>query len=412
MGLLDINPLVSIIIPVYNGSNYMREAIDSALAQTYKNIEVLVINDGSQDNGATREIALSYGNRIHYIEKENGGVSTALNLGIANMKGEYFSWLSHDDVYYPNKVEAEVDAINSCDIETPIVYSGWDALIMPQRKCIPFKGSVMWDNLPRSILETGVFVPMFGLVSGCSLLIPRSLLLEFGGFDERYRCIQDYKLWFDMFRGKRLVYVANRLIQSRYHAAQVGNTSPLVSTESKLLYNYMANEVESSDLFGSSVELYQVLSFYALLCTMNGYPLAAELALKRLAELAQPDMLSEMIDKFKDKYCLQAGNCTYLYCMGRNGIALLKWFKMMGIHVRGIADASVTLHGRSFDEYICESVHEIPTGAKLIVTKSNSSDVVDFLNQSGFQSVTSFDEMFLDLLNTPIYVEYATEYFR
>ena len=64
------SPLVSIVIPVYNGSNYMREAIDSALAQTYENIEVIVVNDGSRDDGATELIAKEYGNRIRYIYKE------------------------------------------------------------------------------------------------------------------------------------------------------------------------------------------------------------------------------------------------------------------------------------------------------------------------------------------------------
>ena len=76
------NPKVSIIIPVYNGSNYLANAIDSALAQTYKNIEVIVVNDGSKDEGATERIALSYGDRIHYYAKSNGGVSSALNFGI------------------------------------------------------------------------------------------------------------------------------------------------------------------------------------------------------------------------------------------------------------------------------------------------------------------------------------------
>lgn len=61
------SPKVSIVIPIYNGANYMREAIDSALTQTYSNIEVLVINDGSNDNGETDRIAKSYGNRIRYF---------------------------------------------------------------------------------------------------------------------------------------------------------------------------------------------------------------------------------------------------------------------------------------------------------------------------------------------------------
>ena len=79
---MSIQPKVSIVIPVYNGANYLGEAIDSALEQTYENIEIIVVNDGSTDDGATREIALSYGDRIRYFEKENGGVSSALNLGI------------------------------------------------------------------------------------------------------------------------------------------------------------------------------------------------------------------------------------------------------------------------------------------------------------------------------------------
>ena len=92
-------PKVTIVIPVYKGKKYMRKAIDSAIAQTYENLEILVINDGSPDDGATDTIAKSYGDKIRYIYKENGGVSTVLNLALKEMKGEYFSWLSHDDVY-------------------------------------------------------------------------------------------------------------------------------------------------------------------------------------------------------------------------------------------------------------------------------------------------------------------------
>ena len=102
-------PKVSLVIPVYKGANYMREAIDSALAQTYENLEIIVVNDGSKDGGATDSIARSYGDKIRYFSKENGGVSTALNLAIKNMKGEYFTWLSHDDIYLPNKVESQVN---------------------------------------------------------------------------------------------------------------------------------------------------------------------------------------------------------------------------------------------------------------------------------------------------------------
>ena len=84
-------PLVSIVIPVYKGDPFLKDSIDSFLQHTYPNIEIIVVNDGSPDDGATERIAQSYGDRIRYFAKENGGVSSALNYGIAQMRGEWFS---------------------------------------------------------------------------------------------------------------------------------------------------------------------------------------------------------------------------------------------------------------------------------------------------------------------------------
>ena len=80
--------------------------------QTYKNIEVIVINDGSNDNNKTENIALSFNNKIKYFKKENGGVSSALNLGIRKMNGDYFSWLSHDDLYETDKIKKQIEYIS------------------------------------------------------------------------------------------------------------------------------------------------------------------------------------------------------------------------------------------------------------------------------------------------------------
>ena len=106
---IEYEPLVSIIIPAYNASNYLKEAIESALNQTYKNVEIIVVNDGSNDGGQTRAVAEEYKEKIAYYEKENGGSSSALNYGIKKMNGEWFSWLSHDDVYYPDKIQKQID---------------------------------------------------------------------------------------------------------------------------------------------------------------------------------------------------------------------------------------------------------------------------------------------------------------
>ena len=76
----NFEPLVTIVIPVFNGSNYVTSAINSALAQTYNKVEIVVVNDGSTDN--TEEIVKSYGNKIRYFIKKNGGVASALNFAI------------------------------------------------------------------------------------------------------------------------------------------------------------------------------------------------------------------------------------------------------------------------------------------------------------------------------------------
>ena len=176
-----VDPKISIIIPVYNGSNYMREAIDSALAQTYGNFEVLVVNDGSNDGGATREIALSYGDKIRYFEKENGGVATALNLALAQMEGEYFSWLSHDDLYYPNKLTAEMNALLERGDLRAIVYSDYDVWDMDKGEKWPAR----WlDQYPRECLEKSVFPLIYTLLHGCSLLIHKSHFQRVGIFNE------------------------------------------------------------------------------------------------------------------------------------------------------------------------------------------------------------------------------------
>ena len=180
-------------MPVFNGSNYLKEAIESALNQTYKNIEILVINDGSSDNGATENIAKSFGNRIRYFYKNNGGVSSALNLGIKEMRGDYFSWLSHDDMYVSTKIEKEVEHI--IDNKTIIMCgtSFCDSSSKPiKRKTKKWKNGMFSNYYVFSEIFKG------RPVSGCSLLIPKEAFEVSGLFDEKYRYMQDMDMWYRM----------------------------------------------------------------------------------------------------------------------------------------------------------------------------------------------------------------------
>ncbi len=226
-----MNPKVSIVIPAYNASNYLAEAIDSALAQTYKNTEIIVVNDGSRDDGATERVALSYGDQIRYFHKENGGSSSALNYGIAQMTGEWFSWLSHDDLYVPEKLEREIDcmaelAAAGLDVEKYLFFSAND-LIDAEGKTIrradlskAQKTATYVNALPNNAPLIAEHVRYD--FHGCSGLIHRSVLLDAGGFDEKLRLLNDIDLWFRLYaKGYTVHFIPEALVKGRVHKNQV-----------------------------------------------------------------------------------------------------------------------------------------------------------------------------------------------
>lgn len=224
-------PLVTIIIPVYNGSNFMREAIDSALAQTYKNLEILVINDGSRDDGASEKIALSYGDRITYYSKENGGVSTALNFALRKMHGEWFSWLSHDDLYYPEKIEKQISFINQLLEEDPQLNLNKIA-IHCATESIDKDGKVIKTPSYADIqVKENTLDVIIGNVynyrlSGCSFLLPYTCYQDVGGFREDIRTVSDVEYWYRLlFNGYQFYCMKDDiLVKNRSHGKQVGKT--------------------------------------------------------------------------------------------------------------------------------------------------------------------------------------------
>ena len=233
-----ILPKVSIVIPVYNGAKYIRFAIESALAQTYKNIEIIVVDDGSTDN--TEEIVRSYGAKVSYIKKKNGGVSSALNLGIKQMTGEYFSWLSHDDTYEPNKIEREMDYLieNNYVRKKIIVFSDY--------YLINTKGKIIGESRKdcKEIAEKPEYIFLKGHINGLSLLIPKKAFETYGGFDTQLICTQDYVKWYEMSKTYKFVHIPELLVSTRWHAKQVTNSNPLVTKEGNDFYFKLIDDVK------------------------------------------------------------------------------------------------------------------------------------------------------------------------
>jgi len=220
-------PLVSIIIPVFNGFNYLTEAIDSALSQTYPNFEVIVVNDGSKDDGRTRAIALSYGDRIRYIEKENGGVATALNMGIKESKGKYISWLSHDDVYEKDKLSIQVPLLERLGVDgrKAVVYSSFRMMDETSKVYADFDMPLVEPSgffsalLMNAVFETDWKRKIFTM-HGCTMLIPKVAFEEVGFFNEGLRTTQDFDLWFRMLSEYDFIGVEGFTVRSRIHKGQ------------------------------------------------------------------------------------------------------------------------------------------------------------------------------------------------
>lgn len=215
------SPLVSIVIPVYNGANYLSEAIDSALAQTYENVETIVVNDGSTDEGETEQIAISYGERIRYFKKENGGCASALNYGIRQAHGEFISWLSHDDLYDHNKIEKQIGFYESYHLDAETT------LISNSGRLIDENGAPIYrpNRAKTGLIDSAEMFEqlLFGeSFNGCGLLIPRSFFDKGLYFREDMRFVLDWNLWQKLAINGAKVYVDKaELVSNRMHSQQV-----------------------------------------------------------------------------------------------------------------------------------------------------------------------------------------------
>ena len=130
--------LVSVVIPVYNSEKFLAESIESVLNQTYKNIEVITIDDGSTDKSL--DILQQFSDKITVISQPNQGLAVALNAGIKKIHGKWFKWFSPDDVLYPDAIEILVNEAKKLQ-ENTIIYSNWELIDEKNKKLRDFSES-------------------------------------------------------------------------------------------------------------------------------------------------------------------------------------------------------------------------------------------------------------------------------
>ena len=181
-------PLVSVVMPAFNVDWCVRRAVDSVLAQSFREWELVVVNDGSTDG--TRGVLSSYGQAIRVIEQENRGMSAARNAGIRAARGSLVAFLDADDCWLPEKLARQVELLRSrpeigfCSTSARIENPGGELLNLWQ-----------FRHKSTDVLQT-LFAENAAIAGGCSAVVVRKELLDrVGLFDERLRGFEDPDLW-------------------------------------------------------------------------------------------------------------------------------------------------------------------------------------------------------------------------
>lgn len=301
-------PLVSIITPLYNGQEFIGQSIESALAQTYRNFELLIINDGSKDGSYEAVSPYLKDPRLIYIERENGGVGAARNTALARASGKYIAFLDQDDLWTTDKLAVQVPVLEQ-NPDIALVYSNQD-FIGDDNKIIDYP----W--------ETGISGYCFremiekNWISVLTVLVRKSVIDEVGPFKEDISGTDDYEMWLRVTLKHKIEYIDQILAHYRFHEV-----------------NFSKNLFKMTELF-----------LKALTYVLNEHPEAIRIAGGNLVKSRMHKLHHQLGDYYswqaqdyqsgRDHYFKAILHNPYglesyprlLHCMvGREGMIKLKW---------------------------------------------------------------------------------------
>jgi glycosyltransferase involved in cell wall biosynthesis len=198
-------PLVSVILPVYNREALIARAVESVLAQTWRPLELLVVDDGSTDG--TRAVLETFGDRITVLEQRHGGAYAARNLALRHAHGQLVAFIDSDDVWLPDKLSRQVPLLQRPEVG--LVFG--DALHVPERKRTCFQVSPPARGRTADRFAFANFVPTI------TVLARRSCLEDAGGFSEENEISCDYLMWFRIALRHELDYVDDVVAEYTVH---------------------------------------------------------------------------------------------------------------------------------------------------------------------------------------------------
>ncbi len=216
-------PTVSVIIPTYNSAKYVIEAVESVLAQTYQDFEILVIDDGSTDE--TEQVLRRYKNPVRYIRQPNGGVAVARNRGIQESRGRYIAFLDADDTWLPHKLEQQINVLQ----QHPHAHACYSAFTIVDADLNPLgisrsqrQGSALEDLLTHGNIIGSI----------CTVLCERSLFDEVGGFDPKLSQCADWDMWVRLAAHTEFLYLDEPFVTYRQHGTNMSRNAPLLEHDS------------------------------------------------------------------------------------------------------------------------------------------------------------------------------------
>jgi len=208
-----MNELISVIIPVYNEEKHIEESINSIIKQTYKNLEIIVIDDGSTDGSLDiLKKFQKFDSRIALVSRENKGLITTLNEGVDLSKGVYIARMDADDISLPNRLFEQVEYLkNNAEID----------IVGTQAIGIGADGKFIKNiNKPRSSNEINTYMLLNSPLIHPSIVIRRKCI-KLNLFDEKDYLAEDYGAWLRLNTGKNIANLKGRLIKYRIHPGSI-----------------------------------------------------------------------------------------------------------------------------------------------------------------------------------------------
>lgn len=267
--------MISVIIPVYNRARYIKECLESVFNQTYKDYEVIVVDDGSTDN--LKQVLVPYKGRINYIYKQNGGAASARNVGLRNAKGGYIAWLDSDDRWLPFKLELQKEILDKLPENVGFICSDFSCLneITGERKAsyirdycftlesyrlefnkmysscaslntlgielnkVPKATNVYWGDISSKVILGYLFLTS-------TILLKKKCADAVGYFNESYRTAEDYHFHVRVAKKYDVAYLDLPTIEyRRFHQDQLSSDKMELGTN--LAWLRITNELGVED---------------------------------------------------------------------------------------------------------------------------------------------------------------------